>query len=313
MKRPILITSSLVLASIGAAAIYFLYSPSPAVPSGEVERRKISLGGHERHYTVYTPPTANAGASILLAFHPSRSNGQQMRGYVGAIFERIAERENLIVVYPDGVEGHFNDCRRMASYSARTLNIDDVGFAKAIVGQLVKDRKANSYEVYAVGYSNGAQMALRLAMETRNFLKGLIAISANLPARENMDCQLAVGTTRSLVFVEGTEDPVNPYGGGQVTLFGFGNRGSVLSAQGTAEWFASARELVASESTSLRERDGIVASQQDWSSPSGRVRLVTVKGGGHTVPQSNYRFPRILGQTYMGDEILDSAWKFIRE
>ena len=57
---------------------------------------------------------------------------------VSAFIEPIAERENVVVVYPDGFKGHFNDCRRVASYAARTANIDDVGFMRRIVDRLVE-------------------------------------------------------------------------------------------------------------------------------------------------------------------------------
>jgi polyhydroxybutyrate depolymerase len=87
------------------------------------------------------------------------------------VIERIAEKDD-VVVYPDGYEGHFNDCRRVASYSARTLNVDDVGFIKRIVERLGAEKKINPERVYAIGCSNGGHLALRLALEAPELIKG---------------------------------------------------------------------------------------------------------------------------------------------
>lgn len=309
MLKRLIIGIAVVLMVLGAVAAYFLYAPKPASPAGLIETLTLNIGGYPRRYTVFAPPPLQAGASVLFAFHPSQSSGEEMRRIVGSVLERIAEKENVVVVYPDGYEGHFNDCRRVASYSARTLNMNDVGFAKGIIERLVADKKINSERVYAIGYSNGGHMALRLALETPEMIKGAAAIAANLPAPDNMGCKVATSPARFIAFVEGTQDPINPYGGGQVTLFGFGNRGNVLSAQASAEWFARVLGLASSKAQTPRQASGISAHQQDWISSSGHVRLVTIEGGGHTVPQASYRFPRIFGSTFQSDSVLESTWQ----
>jgi polyhydroxybutyrate depolymerase len=309
--RRFVIGSAVVLVVLGAAAAYLLYAPKPALPSGSAEASTVEVGGRQRHYLVFTPAHLQAGASVLIVFHPSLSSGEDMRRMVGSALEGIAQRDNVVVVYPDGYEGHFNDCRRVASYSARTLNVDDVGFTKRIIEQLGAEKKINPERVYAIGYSNGGHMALRLALEAPELIKGAAAIAANLPAPDNMDCKVASSPARFIVFVEGTQDPINPYGGGQVTLFGFGNRGNVLSAHASAEWFAKVLGLTAAKSDTLASVAGIAARQEDWVSSAGHVRLVTIDGGGHTVPQTSYRFPHILGATFQSDAVLESTWRLL--
>ncbi|MBW8879386.1 MAG: prolyl oligopeptidase family serine peptidase [Acidobacteria bacterium] len=313
LKRLISVFAVLIVVLIAAAA-YFLYAPKPALPSGPAEASTVEVGGRQRHYLVITPARLQAGASVLLVFHPSLSSGEDMRRMVGSALEGIAQRENVVVVYPDGYEGHFNDCRRVASFSARKLNIDDVGFSKRIIERLAAEKKIDPERVYAMGVSNGGHMALRLALEAPELVKGVAAIAANLPAPDNMDCKVAPSPSRFIEFVEGTKDPINPYGGGQVTLFGFGNRGNVLSAQESAQWFAHRLGLAATEPQTLgKEVSGISAHQQDWRSANGHVRLVTIEGGGHTVPQASYRSMRILGATFQSDSVLESMWQLLAE
>lgn len=301
-----------VLACLGTVAAYFLYATKPGLPSGPVEINTLSLSGQQRRYTVFSPSQLQAGASVVLALHPSRSSGEHMRRIVGNTLERIAQRDNVVIVYPDGYEGHFNDCRRAASYSARTLNIDDIGFIKQIIEHLVRDKQVDPQRVYAIGYSNGGQMALRLALESPEVVKGVAAIAANLPTADNMDCNVAPSPARYIELIEGTQDPINPYAGGAVTLFGFGHRGNVLSAHESAQWFATILGLTTSQSQTQKTIAGISVQQEEWRSHDAHVRLTTLKGAGHTVPQAGYRFMRILGATLQSDSVLESTWQLFK-
>ena len=56
----------------------------------------------------------------------------------------------------------------------------------------------------------------------------------------------------------------------------------------------------------------MAAYHDDWAGSEGRVRLVTIESGGHTVPQEAYRFPRFLGKTFPSDAVLETSWRFVR-
>lgn len=281
------------------------------MPAQPVERMTTEHGGRVRTYAIVAPAFQQPGAGVLLVFHRSQSSGSEMRRIVGGVLERIAERDNVIVVYPDGYEGHFNDCRRVAPYSARALAVDDTGFARHIVERLVAARAVDARRVYALGDSNGAHMAIRLALEAPELVAGIVAIGAGVPAADNMDCRAGGAPIRRVVLVAGTEDPINPYEGGRVTLFGFGNRGDVLSAQESAEWFAGELGGGTTVASAPMVASGLTARHQDWMASDRRVRLFTIEGGGHTIPQAAYRFPRIFGATFQSDSVLESAWEWL--
>ena len=50
--------------------------------------------------------------------------------------------------------------------------------------------------------------------------------------------------------------------------------------------------------------------QPDWGLP-WQIRLVTLQGGGYTVPQTDRRLPRFLGGTLADDRVLDEGWKML--
>lgn len=297
----------IVMALLVGLGIYYLYAPNLQAPLENVEKVTINLEGRDRSYWVYYPPNLKPGASLLFALHSSMSSGTEMRSWVGRTVERFAAQENTVVVYPDGYEGHFNDCRKVASYSARKLNIDDVGFMQHIADKLVAEKGVSTEQVYALGYSIGGHLAFRLAMEAPGMLKGVVAIAANLPTADSMACKPAGLLPSFIGLVEGTEDPINPYAGGQVTLFGFGDRGNVLSANASAKWFVDTMAVSVLATESEVNMSGSMVQKKDWKSADEHISLITIVGGGHTIPQGNFRFRRILGMTLEDDSILESV------
>ena len=306
--------AAVLLALLGAAYAWFVHAPMPAIAASEAQARTVIVGGRQRSYLVWTPPALPAGAPVLLVLHGSLMDGPQMRRMLGPRFERLAHRHGAVVVYPTGFEGHFNEGRLAATYSARTLDIDDVGFVRAIVDALAAGQGIDRRRIYAFGYSNGGAMALRLVTQVPELVTGAIANSALVPTADNLGWPLApqgAASAARVVLLAGTRDAIVPYDGGAVTIFGFGNRGTVLSAPASARWLATRAGLAAEpDSTSQQTVGALAVQQQDWGLPS-RIRLVTVLGGGHTVPQTDYRFPRFLGSTLADDRLLDEAWQML--
>jgi polyhydroxybutyrate depolymerase len=301
-----------VLLVLGGLGRWYFYTPMPPAAAWAAERRTVTVGGATTQNSRSRPPTVRAHGPVLLVLHGSLMNGKKMRRMLGPVFERLAERHGAVVVYPSGVEGHFNEGRLAAKYSARTLNIDDVGLVRAIVDGLVATHAIDRTRVFGFGYSNGGGMAMRLAVEAPELVAGIIVANANLPTPDNHQWALAAGAARAkVVLVEGTLDPINPYAGGRVTIFGFSDRGMVCSAPDSAAWFAQHAGLaVAPLADDTRRIGALAVRQQDWGSPP-HVRLVTMQGAGHTVPQADYRFPKFLGATVQSDEILQDAWAML--
>lgn len=82
------------------------------------------------------------------------------------------------MVYLDGYRGNWNDARKESFFPARTANVDDVAFTRAVIEKLGA-RKV----FFAVGYSNGGQMVMRLIHEAPGLLGGAMIIAATLPRR----------------------------------------------------------------------------------------------------------------------------------
>jgi polyhydroxybutyrate depolymerase len=228
-----------------------------------------------------------------------------------------AEQHGFIAVYPQGYEGHWNDCKVMGPYSAKRENIDDVGFLHALVDRLVKDHDADPARVYVAGISNGGSMTLCLAFQTPDFARAYAAVVASVPAPENM-AVTPKSQPVSMLVMNGTDDPINPWRGGDVVLWPvLKNRGPVLSAQASIDYFRKLAGLDgAPQVTKFPDRDpgdGTTVTRSVWSAPGKRsVALYAIQGGGHSVPHPAMHGWRLLGKSNRDIHAANEIWDFFR-
>jgi polyhydroxybutyrate depolymerase len=316
VRRLALVVAALIVIVFLLGA-FLLRSVPPTKPrlSARIERGSLHHGGRERTFLFYVPARVEPSPALLLVFHPSMSSGAGAREAFAYEFDRLADEHGFIAVYPDGVGQHWNDCRKRAPYAARRLGIDDTGFARTLVAHFVASRGVAAERIFVTGVSNGGSMAIRLALEAPDLVRAVAAVAASVPAEQNLGCRVS-GLPVSILFMNGTADPMNPYDGGDVVLYGvWGNRGPVLSAVDSARLFATLagyrgepkREVVADRDRS----DGSTVERLRWSEPGRRsIILDSVRGGGHTVPHSTVRGPRLLGRTNGDLTAAEEIWSF---
>ena len=290
-----------VVALGGALFGYFVYSPAPEVPrlSGKLTKGTIGVGGLERTYLTYVPQGLARGAPLVVVMHGSGQNSAQMRKATGYGFERLADERGFAVVYPDGYEGYWNACNIAGDYSANKLNIDDVRFLMGIVDKLISEIGVDPGRVFAIGISRGGHMAFRLALEAPSRFRAVAAVSANVPTPENFKCRPVGQGTSSVMIMNGTKDPINPFDGGEVKLFGLLRRGKVRSSRASGQYFADLNNITGTpETNETQVADRVHVEQVLWRNDSKvEVELVAIHGGGHGIPQPYLRYPRILGPT----------------
>ena len=284
---------------LGALFGYFVYSPAPEVPrlSGTLTKGTIAVGGLKRSYLTYVPRGLAKGAPLVVVMHGSGQNGAQTRTWTGYGFERLADERGFAVVYPDGYEGYWNACNIVGDYSANKLNIDDVGFLTGMVDKLITEIGVDPGRVFATGISRRGHMAFRLALEAPSRFRAVAAVSANVPTPENFKCKPVGHGTSSVMIMNGTKDPINPFAGGEVKLFGLLKRGKVRSSRESGQYFADLNNISGTPETNQTQViDGVHVEQVLWRNGSKvEVELVAIHGGGHGLPQPYWRYPRLLG------------------
>ena len=289
-------------------------APLPEL-GGTLSTESLSWESRTRSYQVYRPARLMPSPPIVFVLHGSAGDGDVARMLTAGEFDRIADQEGFLVVYPDGFDSHWNGCRAAGPYAANQLDVDDVGFFRSIVARLVAEDHADPAAVFATGISNGGHMAIRLALEAPDLVQGVAPIVASLPTDDNLACE-DKGVGVAFLLINGTEDPMNPYGGGDVALYGVaGNRGGVHSTPATIETFARRAGYQGAAAVSnlpdVDPDDGSSIVQHQWAE-EGRpeVTLLAVMGGGHSMPHPVQRLPRLLGHTNADINSPEVIWEF---
>jgi len=258
----------------------------------------------QREYLYFIPKDITSKpVNIVFVLHGSTMTAGQMVEMTGFGFNIEAQkRENTIVIYPQGYETYWNDCRKSARYAAKMKNLDEVHFFRAIIERLIKKFQILKSSLYVTGYSNGAHMVYKLAKEYPEMFQAYVAICANLPIKENNDCcdeQKAV----NMMIVNGTADKINPYNGGEVLVDDDANRGEVVSTQHTLQQW---KDLLGQESIvetkeimkKYEEKDDTQVVIYGYRSIEllKKVVLVKIENGGHVIPNPYFsNWPKELG------------------
>ncbi len=262
--------ASRVFARFSIAALIAL----AAQASFGLESETIDVGDVTRSYLYQIPKNLRRAPPLIVALHGGTGQGRGMAGI--SKFAALADEMGFIVVFPDGLKRQWNDGRPGIS------DADDVGFIKAVIERFLARNKADPRRVYATGISNGGMMSFRLACELPGRIAAIGVIAANLPRVLEETC--AGGPPLPVMIIDGTEDKLMPWAGGQI----IGERGAVLSAPETAALFAhrigSPVETV-EPLPSFANADPTRIKRHRWKIGSGpEVVLYEVEGGGHTWP-----------------------------
>jgi len=240
------------------------------------ERVTLRHDGRDRTFVVVTPDGVGPEAPVLLYFHGSLQNGNVARNFTGRTFDTMAAERGIRLVYPDGVDRHFNDTRLQLREKTRQLGVDDVGFTRAIVDWL------GATSVHACGYSNGGQMVMRLLHDAPGLLTGAATFAATMPADNNRVAGLGTDLVPTpYLAIHGTADHIVRYDGGVAGLDPAHTRGELISALASAEYFAGVNGLGEADHTRFSPVEGVTVDRWDGAAP---VELWSIDGMGHLVP-----------------------------
>lgn len=315
--RSVVAVAVVATASLLPALIPSNASTARAAPRATpLESYTLLSGGLERRYWVHRPPQPAPGGGIVFVLHGSNGDGPGMRESLGQRLEALTDHAGFFVVYPEGFERHWNDCRALASYSANRRDVDDPAFLRAIVAEMAQQTSVDPRRAFAIGYSNGGHMVLRLALEDAGSYAGLAVIAANLPAPAGRDCATGAGST-PLAFFAGTADTISPYRGGIVRVGDDVSRGHVLAAEYTASWFARrAGHAGGPVSQHYADRDRTDRSRAErlaWTEHGKPpVLLYILHGGGHTIPGSPDRSPDSPFVTNRDIDAAEQSWRLFQ-
>ena len=215
--------------SIIAIAFLFLLIKLNA----QVVSDSILIDGHFRTFHFNLPLQNSTNSSLIFVLHGSGGNGLKSMKGTSKLLD-IANKENLLIVFPDGYLKNWNECRKNAPAAANVENIDENTFFNKMIDYCATKYLINRQKVFAIGTSGGGHMVYKLAMTMPEKFKAITAIVANLPEANNMDC-IDKKMPIAVMIINGTNDATNPYNGGISAK----NKGLVVSTDDTFHYWAT--------------------------------------------------------------------------
>ena len=317
--RKIFAAAIIIIVALAIIAAYTIYSilKTQNLPGAHVDG-SITIDGIERTYHLYIPSMYDGKRDVplLIALHGGGGTGKGMEENTTLEgFDKLAEKENFIVVYPDAVEKHWNDGRNDPySYSAQN-NIDDVKFISKLIENLKGEYNIDANRIYAVGMSNGGMMAFRLGCELSEKIFAIATVAASMP--ENLYKNCSPIKHISVLIIHGTDDPIVPWSGGDVVVFGK-HRGRVVSINKTVEFWTRYNNCTFQSKEYLPDldpNDGTRVWMEKYKNEKNGTEVVLygVEGGGHTWPDGYSRFPQITGNMTHDINACEVIWNFFKE
>jgi polyhydroxybutyrate depolymerase len=240
-----------------------------------VERRSVRVGNATRTYTLYVPARLPpAPRALVLAFHGTGESGREMRR--NTALDTLAERAGFLVAYPDAAVGNWAE--GCACSRADVAGVDDTGFVRAVVDDVVRRDTADRRRVHAVGFSQGGLFVQRLACQMADLLTAVASIAAPMSSPVAAGCAPAAPV--GVLVLQGTLDDAYPYEGQRR-----GGR-SLLGARETADLWrlldGCAADAQAREWPD-RAADGTRVLEERWGGCRGAVEVVlySIDGGRH--------------------------------
>ncbi len=281
--------------------------------------RTIMHDGIERTYLLRVPIKYDASKPVplLLVLHGGGGNAMNTKKLTKYGFDKLSESENFILVYPEGVEGSWNDGRGSKEIYAQKENIDDIGFIDKLTDELMKEFNIDKKQVYATGPSNGGIMSNRIACELSYKFTAIAPVIATLAKNLLIECKPEFPV--SVISFNGTDDPLVPFQGGDVGFEGNEPRGKVLGAKENIEFWAKKNgcnlKPKIKNMPDNAPNDGTTVKKHDYGTGKDGAKTImyVIEGGGHTWPNGQQYLPKsMIGLTTRDIDANSLIWEFFK-
>ena len=310
-------------------------------------KEKVTVDDVDRSFTVRLPrgydPKQHYPVVILL--HGMNQDPDDMERLTR--FDQLADKDGIIAVYPAALHGRWNvgvrpqqrntsmmqpGRRRYGGgypgggggypggggqqrpsrdpYEGRqSSQADDISFFNQMLDQMATKYSVDSSRIYAIGLSEGGFMSMRMGCALSDRIAAVAVVAATMP--KTMIC--LPGRPVAAMMIDGTSDPVMPYGGGTEKNLSL----TTLSAEDSAKAWARidhCSEKPERTKLSEHEKGGMETKVDTFNGcqQEAQVVLYSVKGAGNTWPGGEqYEPENTIGKTSQDFDANQAIWSFL--
>jgi len=178
-----------------------------------LQTKTLTHDNVNRNYLVYIPDSYDSEIDYPLMFVFHGFGGIATQFINTADMRDLAESNNFIVVYPQGLDlagtgSHWNCSNPSADNKS---DVDDIGFIENLIDQLIVDYPViDNKRIYAAGYSNGGFMSYYLGCNSKKFA-AIGSVAGTMLDDSYQSCNASFPT--SMINIHGTDDFDVPYVG----------------------------------------------------------------------------------------------------
>jgi poly(3-hydroxybutyrate) depolymerase len=170
---------------------------SQVVGNGQFIDSTMTFDGVTRYYEVYIPATVSANPAMLLMLHGTQNtDSPQAVISLNWGWQNVANTYGFILVKPASTfneksgQWNWNAYDMSAAFTADDVGTctsppatacpDDAGFLRQLITNLTAQYSVNPNQVYVAGFSSGAQMAHRVAVEISDLVAAVVIGSGTI-------------------------------------------------------------------------------------------------------------------------------------
>jgi len=279
----------------------------------------LTFQNHARRYLLHVPARLPARAPLVLVFHGGSEPPENMEKM--SRFDELADREHFIVAYPAAVDKNWADGR--GSTPEEQEGIDDVGFVRAVIADIRKQHPLDDRRIFATGPSNGGIFSNRLGCEMADTFAAIGPVIGTMASNLAPNCKPSQPI--SVVGIQGLDDPLMPFAGGEEGgLHHLGRGGRIEGGRATQELWARLNGCSGAPSsiTMLRDADdGTRVVKRSWSRcrAGSEVAWYEIEGGGHRWPPRQGERPAVerlarkaFGVSSQNIDATKTLWEFFK-
>ena len=170
----------------------------------------VTFQGIEREFTMYIPEEYNHDSPSPLMFVFHGFGGSNNMIMYSSNFNSISERENFIVVYPQGSSLWGSSHWNVGGFTNGS-DVDDVAYVDFLIGLISQQYNVNLDRLYATGMSNGGFFSFLLACQLSEKIAAIASVTGSMTTDTFENCNPSKEVP--IMQIHGVDDPIVTYNG----------------------------------------------------------------------------------------------------
>lgn len=285
-----------------------------------ISTHTTTVNGQTRAYKVVIPTKIKGDPllPLVIALHGNGGNAETL--IKETKWDVKATTENFILVAPEASRPIPNKPRNQRNnrqtwndgsgrFHSGVQNIDDVKFIMQMLDELESRYPINKNQIFVTGFSNGASMTFRLAMEVNR-------IAAIAPvAGINWMNKASVQHPISLLYIIGAQDNAKPMGGGVTKMA----NGRILETTVKPAIYTNIEKWATlidcpSKPSTFTLSEGLTGLRFTNCANNTQIEYIIVDNLGHVWPGATQLVPKaIVGSASNKLNATDYIWDFFKK